>query len=646
MRTFLNIFVNLNIYTFSYYFIYYIRRDQLLPEQVYLEYFGVYISSWFIASILAGKFTHKDQSFGKVSHTHITSIFIMVALISIAANIINLQEISRIIVLGSLILAVLIEFAVLRFQTSTVSRKENLIHFDFNLTSFLRELILLLLSFLLCTIILYDGKFFAETNVLILSGIFISWMIGAVFSLQFVSINRSISYIRLVWKYFKSYFILNVLSAFIVFSLRIELETQFFYMFAVLSYSILSGLVLTLIYLYRKPQTSDEIKYKILKATDATEIQKLEQNFKENSLYVLPNGIGSSSLFENKLKSIYLKKFPEIFEFIARTIDLNSIDEMRSTVLRSSDQYNVEILPDKEMHLYLNLLEVNDMRRLNQYFIEVNKRLVDGGLYISKIEPIRKRHQRFKETYPHYIAQVFYFFDFIWRRVFPKLPVLQKIYFSITKGRNRAISLAEGLGRLYYCGFEVINLCEMGHYVYFIAKKIKEPSTDTSPSYGPFFKMRRIGKNGQTFYVYKLRTMHPYAEYLQPFVYEHFALQEGGKFNNDFRISYWGKIFRKLWIDELPMLINFFRGDLKIVGVRPLSKHYLSLYSEILKEKRFKTKPGLVPPFYADMPKTLDEIMQSEMRYLENYFENPVLTDIKYFFKAFNNIIFKKARSA
>lgn len=140
--------------------------------------------------------------------------------------------------------------------------------------------------------------------------------------------------------------------------------------------------------------------------------------------------------------------------------------------------------------------------------------------------------------------------------------------------------------------------------------------------------------------------MHPYAEYLQPFVYEHFSLQEGGKFNSDFRISYWGKIFRKLWIDELPMLINFFRGDLKLVGVRPLSRHYLSLYSEILKEKRFKTKPGLVPPFYADMPKTLDEIMQSEMKYLENYFEHPILTDIKYFFKAFNNIIFKNARSA
>jgi lipopolysaccharide/colanic/teichoic acid biosynthesis glycosyltransferase len=570
----------------------------------------------------------------------------MVALISIAANVIDLQEISRIIVLGSLILAVLIEFAVLRFQTSSITRKENLIHFDFNITSFLRELILLVLSFTLCTFILYDAKFFSESNILILAGIFISWMIGAVFSLQFVSINRSISYIRLFWKYFKSYFILNVLSAFIVFSLRIELETQFFYMLAVLSYSISSWLVLTLIYLYRKPQSSDEIKYKILKATDATEIQKLENSFKEKSLYSLNDSQSNSSLFRNKLQSIYLKKFPEIFDFIARTINLNSIDELKSTVIRSSDPYNVEILPDKEMHLYINLHEVNDMRRLNQYFIEVNKRLVDGGLYISKIEPIRKRHQRFKESYPHYLAQIFYFFDFIWRRVFPKLPVLQKIYFSITKGRNRAISLAEGLGRLYYCGFEIINLWESGYYVYFIAKKIKEPSTDASPSYGPFFKMKRVGRHSQLIYVYKLRTMHPYAEYIQQFVFDTFGSSTGDKVNNDFRISYWGKIFRKFWIDEFPMLINLIKGDIKIVGVRPLSEHKFSIYPEDLQELRTKFKPGLIPPFYADLPESLEELLNSEKNYLESYFKNPLKTDIKYFFKAFNNIIFKNARSA
>ena len=55
---------------------------------------------------------------------------------------------------------------------------------------------------------------------------------------------------------------------------------------------------------------------------------------------------------------------------------------------------------------------------------------------------------------------------------------------------------------------------------------------------------------------------------------------------------------------------------MKLVGVRPLSQHYFSLYTKELQDKRILCKPGLVPPYYADMPKNLDEIIASEMRYL------------------------------
>jgi len=60
--------------------------------------------------------------------------------------------------------------------------------------------------------------------------------------------------------------------------------------------------------------------------------------------------------------------------------------------------------------------------------------------------------------------------------------------------------------------------------------------------------------------------MHPYSEYLQSYIYEQNKLQEGGKFANDFRVTTLGKCMRKLWIDELPMFINLFKGQLKIVG--------------------------------------------------------------------------------
>jgi lipopolysaccharide/colanic/teichoic acid biosynthesis glycosyltransferase len=102
---------------------------------------------------------------------------------------------------------------------------------------------------------------------------------------------------------------------------------------------------------------------------------------------------------------------------------------------------------------------------------------------------------------------------------------------------------------------------------------------------------------------------------------------------------------RKLWLDELPMIWNMLRGEMKLVGVRPLSEHFFGLYPEDMQELRTQTKPGLVPPFYADLPVTLDEVIASERKYLEAYLKRPIATDWKYFWAAFYNIVIKRARS-
>jgi lipopolysaccharide/colanic/teichoic acid biosynthesis glycosyltransferase len=122
-------------------------------------------------------------------------------------------------------------------------------------------------------------------------------------------------------------------------------------------------------------------------------------------------------------------------------------------------------------------------------------------------------------------------------------------------------------------------------------------------------------------------------------------LAVGGKFQNDFRVTGWGRVFRRLWLDELPMLLNWVKGDLKLVGVRPLSQHYASLYPRSLLAYRSGFKPGLVPPFYADLPGTFDEILESEEAYLRSFEQQPVITDVRYLFRAAYNIVFRHARS-
>lgn len=107
----------------------------------------------------------------------------------------------------------------------------------------------------------------------------------------------------------------------------------------------------------------------------------------------------------------------------------------------------------------------------------------------------------------------------------------------------------------------------------------------------------------------------------------------------------WGHILRKIWLDELPMLYNWLRGDLGLIGVRPLSRHFQSLYPLHLQKLRQESKPGLLPPFYADMPETFEEICMSEERYLREYRRAPMRTQGKYFVLTVFNILIKGKRS-
>jgi len=313
--------------------------------------------------------------------------------------------------------------------------------------------------------------------------------------------------------------------------------------------------------------------------------------------------------------------------------------------LATSTRFNIMNQPEASYEALVNIKRVNDVRYLNKFFEAINSRLIDGGVYVNSVETYSIRKERILRRFPWGINWLFYFFDVLFRRVFPKLPVTKKLYFYMTQGNNRVLSMAETLGRLYSCGFEVVCEKQIGNELYFVARKIKEPAFDDSPTYGPLIRLKRYGKDGKLFSVYKARTMHAYSEYLQEYIYQHNDLDEGGKFKDDFRVTTMGRFLRKFWLDELPMVLNILKGDMKLVGVRPLSTQYFNLYDEDLKKKRLKFKPGLIPPYYVDLPKTLEEIMASEMRYLEAYEKSPLITDFSYFWKAWYNIIIRRARS-
>ncbi len=181
---------------------------------------------------------------------------------------------------------------------------------------------------------------------------------------------------------------------------------------------------------------------------------------------------------------------------------------------------------------------------------------------------------------------------FLFFRILPKLPVIGNLYALITNGKNRFLSKAEVFGRLSYCGFSIQSSIEINNYIYFIARSVKTESREVNPTLGAVIKLNRIGYGGYNIGIYKFRTMHPYSEFLQSSLYEEGRLNEDGdKINNDFRVTKWGKVLRKLWIDELPQLINVLKGDMSFVGPRP----DVPVQKFDYREKFWKMRTSIIP---------------------------------------------------
>jgi exopolysaccharide biosynthesis polyprenyl glycosylphosphotransferase len=115
----------------------------------------------------------------------------------------------------------------------------------------------------------------------------------------------------------------------------------------------------------------------------------------------------------------------------------------------------------------------------------------------------------------------------------------------------------------------------------------------TSP--GPaVFRQKRSGLNGAPFTIFKFRTMMTNAEQLK---HELAAMNEMSgpvfKVTNDPRITPFGKWLRKWSLDELPQLFNVLRGEMSLVGPRPLPVDEVKRFSDLAHRRRLSVKPGL-----------------------------------------------------
>jgi lipopolysaccharide/colanic/teichoic acid biosynthesis glycosyltransferase len=301
--------------------------------------------------------------------------------------------------------------------------------------------------------------------------------------------------------------------------------------------------------------------------------------------------------------------------------------------------------PNGNLGFILCTMSLNNMRSINGYISRCYQQLFHGGWLMVKYTDVETEKMEWRARYGRFLYIPVCAYRFLFHRALPKIPGMKKPYLALTKGRHRALSKVEVWGRLAYCGFDVVDEKAIGVENYTIARKTKPPSDNTNPSWYPIITLDRVGLQGQIIKIHKIRTMHPYSEFLQKRVFEENKLSGTGKFNEDYRVTQLGRIMRKYWLDELPQFIDWLRGEIKLVGIRAMSLHFFSLYPREYQELFLRVKPGILSPIFEEDTPDFNQIVETESRYLRSYLNNPVLTDISYFFKAINQIIFQGTRS-
>ncbi len=156
------------------------------------------------------------------------------------------------------------------------------------------------------------------------------------------------------------------------------------------------------------------------------------------------------------------------------------------------------------------------------------------------------------------------------------------------------------------------------------------------------FGHTRIGKDGRPFKVYKFRSMYENASE----IFENFTEEQkkeyykNFKLDNDPRITKVGSFIRKTSLDELPQLINIIKGDMSVVGPRPIVEKEVEKYG-IYFDKVFSVKGGLTGYWQANGRSctSYDDRVQMDIYYIDN---RSFLFDMKIIFKTIVSVIKKE----
>jgi len=145
---------------------------------------------------------------------------------------------------------------------------------------------------------------------------------------------------------------------------------------------------------------------------------------------------------------------------------------------------------------------------------------------------------------------------------------------------------------------------------------------DVTSNYTVFFVQERVGLNKRRFRVYKFRTMVKDAEQKQAELEDlNEVMGAAFKITNDPRITPVGSFLRKTSIDELPQLINVLKGDMSLVGPRPLPVRDYNGFNTDWHRRRFSVRPGITCLWQVNGRHniTFEKWMELDLEYIDQW---------------------------
>lgn len=143
----------------------------------------------------------------------------------------------------------------------------------------------------------------------------------------------------------------------------------------------------------------------------------------------------------------------------------------------------------------------------------------------------------------------------------------------------------------------------------------------------PFFIQPRPGKNGTIFNIIKFKTMNDKKD------------KEGKLLSDAERLTSVGSFVRKTSLDEIPQLINVLKGDMSLIGPRPLLTHYLHLYNDF-QNRRHEVKPGITGWAQVNGRNAIswDKKFEYDIYYVQNC---SFVLDMKILLKTLQKVLFR-----